>query len=79
MSGERGVNETARAARRYAVAEPILFEVKKRYRAGLITWQQAQTIKGQTLAGDMGGAWRGLKKLVKREAQTHAETPEAVE
>lgn len=63
----------------YVAAEQVLFEVKKQYRAGRISWQQAQTLKGQALAGDVYGAMKGLRKLVEREAQTHAETPEAVE
>ena len=63
----------------YVAAEQVLFEVKKQYRARRISWQQAQTIKGQALAGDVVGAKKGLRKLVEREAQTHAETPEAAE
>ena len=66
-----GVNA---AERRYAVAEPFIFEVRKRYRAGWISWQQAKTLKGQALAGDLAGARKGLDKLIYKGAQTHAET-----
>lgn len=56
----------------YTAAEPVLFEVRKQYWAGRISWQQAQTLKGQALSGDVYGAKKGLQKLVEREAQTHA-------
>lgn len=48
----------------YVAAEPALFEVKRQYRARRISWQQAQTIKGQALSGDLYGAKKGLMKLV---------------
>lgn len=63
----------------YQAAEPMLFELNRHYRAGRIAWELAKTLKRQALAGDVDGARERLKKLVKREAQTHAETPEAVE
>lgn len=56
----------------YTAAEPVLFEIRKQYRAGRITWQQAQTLKGQALAGDVYGAKKGLRKLIDKEDHTDA-------
>lgn len=60
----------------YVAAEPVLFEVKKHYRAGRISWQQAQTIKGQALAGDIYGARKGLRKLLEKEEEAHGQQDE---
>lgn len=56
----------------YQAAEPVLSKLKCEYRAGRITWQQAQTIKGQALAGDIDGARKEVDRMAGREAQAHA-------
>ena len=59
----------------YVEAEPFLFEMRRWYQHGAISWQEARTLKGQALAGDLDGARKGLAKLVKRrEAHTCGNT-----
>lgn len=65
--GEMAMNGPKYKPADYVAAEPVLFEVKKHYRAGRISWQQAQTLKGQALAGDVYGAKKGLRKLIEKE------------
>ena len=55
MSGEPGS---------YVRAEPVLRKIKKTLARGIITTQEARTLRGQALRGDTEAAERGLAKLV---------------
>ena len=52
-------------AARYTRAKPILDDLKAYHRAGLLTYQQFHTLRGQALSGDRDGAIRGMNKLLK--------------
>ena len=51
-------------ARRYRDAQPFIFILNQSHRS--LTAQQYSTLKGQALSGDLEGAWRGLKKLLRQ-------------
>ena len=53
-------------AARFLRARIILDELRKEYRCGRIDAQQFRTLRGQALAGDIGGAVKGLAKLMRR-------------
>lgn len=51
----------------YAKAEPFLQRLREYYRRRNITIQQLRTLKGVALKGDIEGAEKGLRKLVKHD------------
>lgn len=51
-------------ARRYRDAQSFLSILNQNKRS--LTYQQIKTLKGQALSGDIEGAWRGLKKLLRQ-------------
>lgn len=53
-------------AARFLRARIVLDELRKEYRRGRIDMQQFKTLRGQALAGDVGGAVKGLAKLLRR-------------
>lgn len=50
-------------ARRYRAAQSFIFILNQSRRS--LTAQQYNTLKGQALSGDLEGAWRGLKRLLR--------------
>lgn len=53
-------------SQRYVGAASIIRRLKGLVRTGRVTAQQARTLRGQALAGDISGAWKGLEKLTRR-------------
>ena len=51
-------------AQRYREAQSFLSILNKSKR--LLTAQQRFTLKGQALSGDLEGAWKGLKRLIRK-------------
>lgn len=51
-------------ARRYRDAQSFILILNQSRRS--LTAQQYRTLKGQALSGDLEGAWRGLKKLLRK-------------
>ena len=54
-------------ARAYNDAHYTLLHIRDAIRARQITLQEARTLRGQALAGDVDGAERGLAKIIRRE------------
>ena len=54
-------------ARAYAKAEQFIRRLKLYTRHRGLTIQQLRTLKGQALNGDLEGAEKGLRKLVKHD------------
>jgi len=52
-------------ALKYLKARPVLDELRKHYNERRITWQQYLTIRGQALNGNIDGATKGMRRLVK--------------
>lgn len=50
-------------AKRYRAAQSFVFILNQSRRS--LTAQQYKTLKGQALSGDIEGAWRGLKRLLR--------------
>lgn len=51
-------------AKRYRDAQSFILILNQSRRS--LTAQQHSTLKGQALSGDLEGAWRGLKKLLRQ-------------
>ena len=52
----------------YADNRKILIELRKREHAGEITRQQLLTLRGQVMAGDADGAYKGLARILREKA-----------
>lgn len=66
-TGERSYGITVQEdAGRYLRARLILGDLKDKYRAGKITFEQYHTIRGQALGGDVNGAVKGLAKVLRK-------------
>lgn len=48
----------------------IMKQIQHHRRTGTLTKQQAQTIKGQALHGDLDGARRGITNIINRKGAT---------
>lgn len=59
--------ERENAARAYSAAHFTMLHIRDAIRAHKITLQEARTLRGQALAGDVDGAERGLAKIIRRE------------
>ena len=57
-----------------ALTNPALIQLNRCQRLGQLTRQQYRTLRGQVLAGDTGGALRGLQKLQRRRARRDTDT-----
>ena len=53
----------AEDAGRYLRAHRLLTEIRKKYLAGRITFQEYRTVRGQAVAGDVDGAMKGLARI----------------
>lgn len=53
-------------AGRYLRARLILNDLREKYLAGKITFQQYSTLRGQALAGDVDGAVKGLARVLRQ-------------
>ena len=51
-------------AERWARAQPVLNKIRYYHNAGMISTQEARTLRGQALAGDDEAALKGLARLV---------------
>ena len=59
--------ERDNAARAYNNAHFTMLHIRDAIRARQITLQEARTLRGQALAGDVDGAERGLANIIRRE------------
>ena len=59
--------ERENAARAYSAAHFTMLHIRDAIRAKQITLQEARTLRGQALAGDVDGAERGLANIIRKE------------
>ena len=58
-----------RTRKDYAIAKTFIGVLKHNRKA--LTEQQFRTLKGAALAGDVDGAYRGLRRILQRTADLH--------
>lgn len=65
MNTKIDVDEIMSTADRYTRANIFLGRLHDAYRQKLVSTQEARTLRGQALKGDLEGAERGFMKLVR--------------
>lgn len=65
MKTKIDVDEITSIADRYTRANVFLGHLHDAYRQNLVSTQEARTLRGQALKGDLEGAERGFMKLMR--------------